>query len=767
MNAVLCILDPSVDKYDFTRNIFPLDTTILLITTVKINHSATECLVIPDAEHRQGEVKETILGWHKKYRISHIYNNDEMLVEFTAAIASELNLHTNLTKETARFYRNKLEMRNRLVQGSLKTLPFSDVQSSGDVQLFLERHSFPCIVRPVDECSSNGIYVLRNWQDFAKYAPLIDQSHYKQFAERFLEKPQMYLCNGFAMDGKITNLWPMQGVGTQLDLFENSISCGRISILPGDQEYTKLKVFCESIINAIAAPKHLTFHMELFKVDGEFFLCEIAARKPGGTLCWMIDQSEGIPYLFFHMDVYLSLGLQPILKPGVESNRKRACEWAIPSNQHGTHQEISEKIHRIHFQINGTLDNAIVEMPKILMKEMKRKENPKNVNTPPNEKSILFTKEDVENQGDLRNTVGHQEMPLISWFIHLFSRLSIGVLVGAIGDYNYSYYIISALTSIFVGWAVDRNGQSLLFVKISGFLALATGCLVYQTTTTVGGILVMAIVGVTDSLSTISVTYNLFKDTQVSSRGKTIGWIEASYSLGLFIGLSVSGQLVQYPTTFVALLALLLVNFGSCFMLKSHPLQSQGNNSNWLQMLKSAKLLQLLLLSASMASIFTLYQDILINRNPLNIQNAMPSTIASVYYLVYTILVPFIGNSSDSSNKNNFITLGVLIGLIGTCVLAYSTSTALSMTTALLAGVAIPFFKVSLIPSLLQIETNPQNAGRLISIANSASSFGAILATILISNEPNYKTNIGILGALLLLLQLIFYSSMLFKNTLH
>ncbi|KAJ3256484.1 hypothetical protein HK103_005482 [Boothiomyces macroporosus] len=760
MNAVLCILDPSVDKYDFTRNVFPLDTTILLISTVKINHTATECLVIPDAEHRQDEVKETILAWHKKYRISHIYNNDEMLVEFTASIASELNLHTNLTKETARFYRNKLEMRNRLVKSNIKTLPFCDVKNSGDVKQFLDRYSFPCIVRPVDECSSNGIYVMRNWSDFEKFAPQIDQSHYKQFAERFLEKPQMYLCNGFAKDGNITNLWPMQGVGTQLDLFENSISCGRISILPGDQEYKQLRVFCESIINAIAAPKHLTFHMELFKVDGEFYLCEIAARKPGGTLCWMIDQSEGAPYLFFHMDVYLTLGLQPLLKPGAESNRKRTCEWAIPSNQHGSHQEISEKIHRIHFQINGSLENAVNEMPKVLMKEKSSRDNAKNADSVPKSKPILYTKEDLENPGDSGKIDSHGELSSISWVIVLFTRLSMGMLVGAIGNYNAPYYLASALSSLMIGWVLDRSGWNVLFMKIAGMMALTASVLIYQTTTVVGSIMVMVVVGICNSMSFLAVIHTLFKDTQISSRGKTLGWIEASYSLGLFIGITMSGVLVQYPASLFGLIAILALSFGACFMLKTQPIQFGPSTSSSLQLFKNVKLIQMFLVGGSMASIFTLYQDILIDQNSL----LAPSTIASTYYLIYTILVPFIGNSSDSSNKNTFVTLGLFGGLVGTAVLAYSNSTALSMVTALLAGVAIPFFKVSLIPSVLQLEPNANLSGRMIAIVNSISSLGALAATILVANEPSYKTNIGILGGVLLLVQLIYYSSMIFKN---
>ncbi|KAJ3269459.1 hypothetical protein HDV01_001379 [Terramyces sp. JEL0728] len=760
MNAVLCILDPSVDKYDFTRTIFPLETTILLITTVKINHTATECLVIPDAEHRQDEVKETILAWHKKYSISHIYNNDEMLVEFTAAVASELNLHTNLSKETAKFYRNKLEMRNRLVKSNLKTLPFCDVNTSEDVKQFLNKYSFPCIVRPVDECSSNGIHVIRNWEDYYKYAPEINQSHYKQFCERFLEKPQMYLCNGFAANGKVTNLWPMQGVGTQLDLFENAISCGRISILPSDAEFAKLKIFCESIIKAISAPKHLTFHMELFKVNGEFFLCEIAARKPGGTLCWMVDQSEEIPYLFFHMDVYLSLGLQPILNPGSELKRKRTCEWAIPSNQHGSHQEISEKIHRMHFQINGTLENAVIEMPKVLAEEKKRR-GAKNVDSKPREKPILNSKEDVELA--VGESAGNRcYLSVTAWSVLLFSRLSMGVLVGSFASISSLFYISSAITALGTGWITDRYGWNFTMVKISAMIAIASCFLVYQTTFTSGNQAVMAVLGIANTMSFVSVTEKLMKHTQISSRGRIMGWIEASYSLGLFIGLSISGMLVTYPTTLFSMVALMAVSLGFSFLLRGQSLQ-QGNSESVVGIFKSGKAVYLLLLTAIASSIFALSESML-TQNVLNIQSVSPTTIDSIFYLVYTVIAVSLGQVAHSSTKNTFLALGTVVGLTGTFGLSYSTTAALSIVMALLTCSGIALFQITMIPTVLQLGTNTNQSGRLIGLTYLFTCLGGLLTSAIFSAEPNYKSVVGSLGGALLLFQVISYSKVIYKS---
>jgi hypothetical protein len=66
---------------------------------------------------------------------------------------------------------------------------------------------------------------------------------------------------------------------------------GNLSIAPSDKEYAQLTLVTQQILDGLPCPKNLVFHLELFLVDGEFLLCEIAARRFRSSLtqAWRLD----------------------------------------------------------------------------------------------------------------------------------------------------------------------------------------------------------------------------------------------------------------------------------------------------------------------------------------------------------------------------------------------------------------------------------------------------------------------------------------------
>lgn len=78
-------------------------------------------------------------------------------------------------------------------------------------------------------------------------------------------------------------------------------------------------------MDILGTPEHLIFHGELFELtnsDGSttFALCEIAARRPGGSIGLLIEEAEGGKGLFPEMEFRLNIGLP------LRHNRERIAQ---------------------------------------------------------------------------------------------------------------------------------------------------------------------------------------------------------------------------------------------------------------------------------------------------------------------------------------------------------------------------------------------------------------------------------------------------------
>jgi hypothetical protein len=140
--------------------------------------------------------------------------------------------------------------------------------------------------------------------------------------------------NGYARNGKLEIAWPFAYINTNLD-FTTGSAYGNILIPPSDPRSTAMLAATQRLLSTLPTPDHLIFHLELFetvttdsKADltrFEYVLCEIAARRPGGSIGPLITLAEGGPGAgagFPEMEFRLSVGLSP----GVE--RKTISRFA-------------------------------------------------------------------------------------------------------------------------------------------------------------------------------------------------------------------------------------------------------------------------------------------------------------------------------------------------------------------------------------------------------------------------------------------------------
>jgi hypothetical protein len=118
----------------------------------------------------------------------------------------------------------------------------------------------------------------------------------------------MYHVNGYAADGKIVYVWPFVYKNTNLG-FTRGFDYGNRSIMKSEKQYEPLLKATQRILDCFNCPDHLIFHCELFENKNDFLLCEIAARKPGGSIGHLIDLLEGGGNNFSEIEFRLYNGL--------------------------------------------------------------------------------------------------------------------------------------------------------------------------------------------------------------------------------------------------------------------------------------------------------------------------------------------------------------------------------------------------------------------------------------------------------------------------
>jgi biotin carboxylase len=105
--------------------------------------------------------KEATLSFAKQSKVEAVFTSADIGVTTAAFVAEQLGLffHTN---EVAFLATNKFAMRNKAKDAGLGIPKYELVDNIGDAITSAGKVGFPLIIKPVDNCSSRGVWYLRN-----------------------------------------------------------------------------------------------------------------------------------------------------------------------------------------------------------------------------------------------------------------------------------------------------------------------------------------------------------------------------------------------------------------------------------------------------------------------------------------------------------------------------------------------------------------------------------------------------------------------------
>ncbi|KAI8819629.1 ATP-grasp domain-containing protein [Fimicolochytrium jonesii] len=330
---------PSLNKAaSYTSFVSPSDNVRLLIISSKgalsdADKADSLAYVELATPTTNGLVEVEASALHAKHRIDRIYTKQEDLILRASLLRELLGIKNGLNYQDAILFRDKEAMKRIVKHAAFPVPSFARVYSPASILQFLQMEHLPIILKPTLGSASAGITVLRTDAELKKhlekefYERIDDKGKCMDYSasgdiivEAFVDPAtsKMYHVNGYAQNGALKIVWPFAYIQTNLG-FTTGKAYGNVLIPQSDPKNAKLLEATEKVLKALPTVDHLIFHLELFetkrKASGaqeggettEFVLCEIAARRPGGSIGGLIGLAEN--YNFAEMEFRLSNGL--------------------------------------------------------------------------------------------------------------------------------------------------------------------------------------------------------------------------------------------------------------------------------------------------------------------------------------------------------------------------------------------------------------------------------------------------------------------------
>lgn len=229
-------------------------------------------------------------------------------------VANRLQVNYTIPLESAILSENKFDSKEFMKKHKINIPPYSLISSMEDIKEFTNIHSFPIVLKPVDNSASRGIsllYDLNNINKYYEYA-LKNSSCKKVMIEKYLDGPQVS-TESFVVNGKIYNIGFADRNYKDMDKFlPNIIEDGGDlpSIFMSDKHKFQLEKYLE-IISKELNIKNGVIKGDIVIYKDELYIIEFALRLSGGNFSTIeIPESTGVDFLKIAIKLHLNIKIE-------------------------------------------------------------------------------------------------------------------------------------------------------------------------------------------------------------------------------------------------------------------------------------------------------------------------------------------------------------------------------------------------------------------------------------------------------------------------
>jgi hypothetical protein len=246
-------------------------------------------------KHCVWNMDEVILGLAHMLReidIDRVIAIDDFDVEKAALLREEFRI-PGMGQTTARYFRDKLAMRQRAAEMGIQGPKYSAIANDAKVSEFLETTEGPWIIKPRGEAAAVGITKVDSPEQAWEVIRILNEKRHTFLIEQF--KPgDVYHVDSITDNGKVAFTSVARYLNTPFEVAHGG-GIFRSVLLPYDSEDRKrLEEANQKLLTAFGM-RNGASHSEFIKSreDGRFYLVETSARVAGAHLADMIDKASG------------------------------------------------------------------------------------------------------------------------------------------------------------------------------------------------------------------------------------------------------------------------------------------------------------------------------------------------------------------------------------------------------------------------------------------------------------------------------------------
>jgi len=271
---------------------------VILLTAEKLRDADWPRESLDDTFHLPEEIPladivQAVTHLARTRKIDRIVALDEYDMETAATLREHLRV-PGMGLSTMRYFRDKLAMRMKALDGGVRVPDFVPVVNHDDIRYYLEHTSGPWVLKPRQEASAIGIKKIHVGEELW---PLL---------EKLGDKQSSYLLEKFVPG----DVYHVDSVVSECELvFANVSKYGKppmnvaqgggvfttFTVARGSEEDSCLREINLDLIAALGLVRGVA-HAEFIRAheDGEFYFLECAARVGGAYINEMVEAATGV-----------------------------------------------------------------------------------------------------------------------------------------------------------------------------------------------------------------------------------------------------------------------------------------------------------------------------------------------------------------------------------------------------------------------------------------------------------------------------------------
>ena len=299
-HTILCV--SSYEKgHEFMRECKEQGWRLLLLTSESLKNaswpqeSIDKTFYIHD-RNKDWEMKDVIYGVSfiaREEKLDRIVALDDYDVEKAAALREHLRI-PGMGDTTARYFRDKLAMRERASDVGIPVPEFLHVLNHDQINNFAEKASFPIIVKPRMQAGAYGLKKVQNkdelWDCINKLGD--EQSFF--LMEKFVSG-NIYHVDSIIYENEIRFALASQYGKPPFEVAHSGRVFTSRTVRRSSETEQKLLEMNEKVIKAMGLVRGVS-HTEFIEAasDGKFYFLETSARVGGAHLADLVEAASGI-----------------------------------------------------------------------------------------------------------------------------------------------------------------------------------------------------------------------------------------------------------------------------------------------------------------------------------------------------------------------------------------------------------------------------------------------------------------------------------------